>query len=86
MSEHFGNYWSISIEGCSARFFPNPKNMEVNKKTYFHAHFSYGYRQNVSTTHVHMLVLVQYLMGGEGGVLIEGFTIFDNIDGCAKQY
>ena len=27
MSEHFGNYWSLSIEGCSAQFFPNTKNI-----------------------------------------------------------
>ena len=32
MSEHFGNSLSLSIELYSARFFPNPKNMEVNKK------------------------------------------------------
>ena len=32
MSEHFGNYWSLSIKIFSARLFPNPKNIEVNKK------------------------------------------------------
>ena len=32
MPEHFGNYWSLSIKGCSAWFFPNPHNMEVKKK------------------------------------------------------
>ena len=42
MSEHFVNYWSLFIEGCSARFFPNTNNMEVNKKTHFHSHLSDG--------------------------------------------
>ena len=32
MSEHFGNSRSLSIEWCSARFFPNPNNTELKEK------------------------------------------------------
>ena len=44
MSEHFGIAQSLSIEGYSAWFLPNPNNMEVNKKNaaHFHSHFYDG--------------------------------------------
>ena len=32
MSEQFGNYCSLSIEGNIARFLPDTNNMKVNKK------------------------------------------------------
>ena len=32
VSGHFGNYWSLSIKGYSARFFPNPKYGSGEKK------------------------------------------------------
>ena len=49
MSEHFGNYRSLSIEGCRAQFFPNPNNMKVNKKTsaiHFHSHLFDASKKN----------------------------------------
>ena len=88
MSERFLKYRSLSIEGFSPRFFPNTNNMEVNQTktaTQFHSHFSDGLRENAATAHVHMLVLDQFLIGKQN-VLIEGGTIFNHIDGCAKQY
>ena len=82
MSKHFGNSLSLSIKGFSDRFFPNPNNMEVNKKpmaTHFNSHLSDGPKKYPETTHTHMLVLDQCLMDKKI-VLIEVGNIFDNTD------
>ena len=57
---------------------------EIKTTTHFNSHFSDVLKKNAATTYVHMIVLAQCLM--KKMVLIEGGTIFDNTDGCAKQY
>ena len=55
-SEHFGNCWSLSIEGCSCRFMKEGKIlMEI------HSHFLDSSRQDARTTYAHMKVELQYL-------------------------
>ena len=62
--------------------------MEVKKvttATHFHSQFSNILNKNTAPTHSHMLVLSQFLMEKQN-VPIEVGTIFDNRDGCTKQY
>ena len=62
--------------------------MEVKKTTtatHYQSHFYGELKQNSATTHSHMLVLAQFLMENKY-VLTEGDTIFNNTDGCSKQY
>jgi hypothetical protein len=93
MSEGFGNSRSLSMEGCSVRFFPkeaielygetgafDASKTEMN----FHSHFSDGKMQNAATTNRHMEVLINQL--SNEGVMMQGGRILDNTDGCAKQY
>jgi hypothetical protein len=50
-SEHFGNCWSLSIEGCSCQFM---KEGQLLMK--MHSHFSDPSRQDARTTYAHMKV------------------------------
>jgi hypothetical protein len=94
MSEHFGNSRSLSMEGSTVRFFPAqlaeiycegmPAVLQDHTAMHFHSHFSDGSMQNAATTYFHMEVLVKYLL--KEAVLKEGGYMFDNTDGCAKQY
>ena len=78
-SEHFGNCWSLSIEGCSCRFIKEGKILIE-----MHSHFSDSSRQDA--TNAHMKVELQYLE--DMGILKRDSTgtILDDTDGCAKQY
>jgi hypothetical protein len=94
MSEHFGNSRSLSMEGSTARFFPAEiaeiyreglrAIQQEDTETHFHSHFSDGSMQNAATTYCHMEVLILYLKNQSA--LKEGGYMFDNTDGCAKQY
>jgi hypothetical protein len=94
MSEHFGNSRSLSMEGSTVRFFPAqlaeiyregmPAVLQDHTAMHFHSHFSDDSMQNAATTYFHMEVLVKYLQ--KEAVLKEGGYMFDNTDGCTKQY
>jgi hypothetical protein len=49
-----------------------------------HSHFSDKSKQNASTTHTHMEVLLNYLKGE--GYTVPGATMWDDTDGCSKKY
>eukprot|EP00966_Prymnesium_polylepis_P017924 413578-Prymnesium_polylepis.1 len=59
---------------------------EADLKMAFHSHFSDESRQDAATTHAHMTVLFEHLK--EIGELIVGIgmTVWDDTDGCGKQY
>jgi hypothetical protein len=95
MSQHFGDSRDMSMEGSSVRTF-----LEEDIKAFkegvlevlsvvdstmdFHSHFSDDNLQNAAATHCHMRVLIQHLK--LTGRFLDGHTMFDNTDGCAKQY
>ena len=85
MSEHFGNYWSLSIEGCSARFLPNPNNTEVKKPQHTLIHTS---MMDQSKKKQQQMRNVSFgsLFDEKKNVPIEGGTIFDNTDVSTKKY
>ena len=67
MPEHFGNSHSLSIEGCCARFFPNPNNMEVKKIQLQHpfTHTSLMYQRKFrNTTRAHISFVSVFDGGG----------------------
>ena len=92
--EHFGNGRSLSMEGSSVETFCEAavdawKNgvwqmNEAELKMVFHSHFSDDSRQDAATTHAHMHTLFSELRGI--GELCAGLTVWDDTDGCAKQY
>lgn len=92
--EHFGNSRSLSIEGSSVETFcaaaveayqAGVWSMDESAlRMVFHSHFSDASRQDAATTHAHMTVLFEHLK--EVGELCAGLTVWDDTDGCGKQY
>jgi hypothetical protein len=93
-SEHFGNGRSLSIEGSSVETYIGVElneylegRMNANqllRKMEFHSHFSDFSRQDAATTNAHMTVLLEVLK--QRLEFREGSTMYDDTDGCAKQY
>ena len=93
-AEHFGNGRSLSMEGSSVETFCKASvdaylagvwSMdEADLKMVFHSHFSDESRQDAATTHAHMRVLFGDLKGL--GEMCAGMTVWDDTDGCGKQY
>jgi hypothetical protein len=81
-SEHFGNSRSLSIEGCAVEMVVNV--LEGESKLEFHSHFSDESRQDACMTMAHMEVLIEHLWKEKH--MAEGSTMWDNTDGCGKQY
>jgi hypothetical protein len=94
-SAHFGQGRDVSIEGSSIRACTteslqqyergeiNEENIERTLET--HSHFSDDSRQDASTTHAHMDLLIKRLK--EDGRIKESTTKFlEETDGCSKQY
>jgi hypothetical protein len=93
-SSHFGNGRSLSIEGSKVESFDSMEleafargdilatdlvpNME------FHSHFSNDSRQDAATSAAHLTVLLDLLKSQ--GKFIQSCTLYDETDGCAKQY
>jgi hypothetical protein len=92
--EHFGNGRSLSMEGSSVETFCKAaaeayaagvwQMDEADLRMVFHSHFSDDSRQDAATTHAHMTVLFDELRSI--GELMAGLTVWDDTDGCAKQY
>mmetsp|Transcript_48111 Transcript_48111/g.102792 ORF Transcript_48111/g.102792 Transcript_48111/m.102792 type:complete len:335 (-) Transcript_48111:136-1140(-) len=92
--EHFGNGRSFSMEGSSVETFCTAavdayvngvwQMDEADLNMAFHSHFSDESRQDAATAHAHMIVLFDHLK--EIGELIAGLTVWDDTDGCGKQY
>ena len=59
-SDQFGNGRSLSIEGCNIEFVDNDRNAQSE----FHSHLSDDSRQHASTTHVHMIYILNDLEKG----------------------
>eukprot|EP00966_Prymnesium_polylepis_P105434 2441600-Prymnesium_polylepis.1 len=57
---------------------------KADLKMVFHSHFSDDSRQDAATTHAHMTVLLNQLK--DIGELLSGMTLWDDTDGCGKQY
>jgi hypothetical protein len=81
-SEHFGNSRSLSIEGSAVEMVVN--GLEGKSKLEFHSHFSDKSSQDACTTMAHMEVLIEHLFNENQ--MAEGSTMWDNTDGCSKQY
>jgi len=93
-SSHFGNNRDLSMEGSSIEFIPReawqrycdtgklPDKKDVIM--HFHSHLADDSMQDAFTTHAHMCVLVQELL--DEGMLEKGATMWDDTDGCMKQY
>ena len=94
MSQHFGDSRDMSMEGSSVRTFKEEDIKAFQEGTLevlsavatmdFHSHFSDDNLQNAAATHCHMRVLIQHLK--LNGRFLDRHTMFDNTDGCAKQY
>jgi hypothetical protein len=96
MSQHFGDSRDMSMEGSSVRTFkaddiksfqeqgPLEVLSTAEPTMDFHSHFSDDNLQNAASTHSHMRVLIEHLK--KTGQFLEGHTMFDNTNGCAKQY
>ena len=96
-AEHFGNGRSLSMEGSSVEIFARAAVIASLAGDYtvadalphlrmdFHSHFSDASRQDAATTHAHMWVLLDLLMRGTKE-LIAGAVLYDDTDGCGKQY
>ena len=92
--EHFGNGRTLSMEGSSVETFVKAaieafmagvwQMDEDDLKMVFHSHLSDESKQDAATTHAHMLVLFTELK--EIGELCAGLTVWDDTDGCGKQY
>lgn len=93
-ADHFGNDRDLSMEGCSVKQF-DPGSLELfeagltaleelTTRMEFHSHFSDDSKQNAASTHVNMDVLIKLLL--QGGTFKRGSWMFDDTDGCAKQY
>lgn len=80
-SEHFGNSRSLSIEGSSVEAHAT---MGTTPQMTFHSHFSDGSRQDAAATHEHMKCLFTCLQ--EEGKLAPAMTVWEDTDGCSKQY
>jgi hypothetical protein len=95
MSQHFGDSRDMSLEGSTARTF-KAEDIESFQQGLlveltqsdttmdFHSHFSDDNLQNAAASHCHMRVLIEHLR--KNGRFLKGHTMFDNTDGCAKQY
>ena len=57
---------------------------EAELQMVFHSHFSDESRQDAATTHAHQTELFTHLR--EMGELMAGMTIWEDTDGCGKQY
>jgi hypothetical protein len=53
-----------------------------NIRMELHSHFSDESKQNASTTHTHMEVLLNYLKSER--CILPGSTMWDDTDGCSK--
>jgi hypothetical protein len=95
MSQHFGDSRDMSMEGSSVKTFTEEDIRayrdgllqllnETDATMDFHSHFSDDNLQNAASTHCHMRILIADLK--KKGRFLEGRTMFDNTDGCAKQY
>ena len=94
-SDHFGYVPSCSIEGVCV-WSPVPSSVEdcrlglidkdqIDRTMQFHSHLSDMSKQDASTTHAHLICLLNKLCG-TGEVKTRKTTILDHSDGCSKQY
>jgi len=92
--EHFGNGRSLSMEGSSVETFCSAavdawkagvwQMDEADLKMVFHSHLSDESQQDAATTHAHMNELFDQLKAI--GELCTDITVWDDTDGCSKQY
>ena len=93
-SEHFGNGRSLSIEGSAVESYNREQLAQYNDREIdasdlqtsmeFHSHFSDFSKQDAAATYAHTDKLVRILF--ESGRMKRGNTMFENTDGCTKQY
>lgn len=81
-SDHFGNNRTLSIEGSGVEF----HTADGKTRLETHSHFSDDSDQNAATTHAHMCKLITKLLEMEAMKPDGTWIMFDETDGCAKQY
>ena len=79
-SEHFGNGRSLSIEGCNIKIVDK----ELNGTCELYSHFSDDSCKDVSTTHVHIISILEELK--KIHQLKDRSAIIESTDECYKQY
>lgn len=94
--DHFGNDRDLSMEGSSVEMYKGDlleaheegqiSADEVATHLEFHSHFSDDSAQDASSTHANMDKLLRILKERVQSPIRKGTIIFDNTDGCAKQY
>ena len=77
-SDHFGNGRSLSIEGCNIQYIDE----DHEEHSEFHSHLSDDSRQDASTTHAHIISMLNELQKCKK--LKPQCTIWESIDGCCK--
>ena len=96
-NDHFGEQRYLGMEGVTLQFFKRDANGnlirdELNQpilQTHFHSYLSNIKRQDCRTTHLHMVNLLDGLLKNKSlrtGNCKHRSTIWDTVDGCAKQY
>lgn len=94
--DHFGNDRDLSMEGSSVEMHAatllelyEEGNITVDQLSThleFHSHFSDDSPQDAASTHVNMETLIKALKARTPSPIRKGTILFDNTDGCAKQY
>ena len=79
-SDYFGNGRSLSIEGFNIQYIDE----DHEEHSEFHSHLSDDSRQDVPTTHAHLISMLNELQKYEK--LKPKCTILESTDGCCKQY
>ena len=79
-TRYFGNGRSLSIEGCNRQYIDE----DHEEPSEFHSQLSDDSRQDASTTHTHMISMLNELQKCKK--LKPKCTIWESTDGCCKQY
>jgi hypothetical protein len=82
-SDHFGDHQTVGMEGHYVTFARASGEMDAEAINHYFAFLSDDNRQDARTTHANMEKLVPKLR--ELGLLPQGSTKFENMDGCCKQ-
>ena len=82
-SDHFGNDKSLSIEDCNIQYI-DEDHEDREEHSEFYSHLSDDSRQDTSTTHAHMISMLNELQKCKK--LKPKSSIWESTYGCCKQY
>ena len=85
-STHFGYQPSVSLEGCVVKQWQRPAvgKHATSTQLSYHCYLSDDKRQDARTTYINTVHMIKKLRSE--GYLEKGTTLWEQMDGCAKQY